>query len=347
MKISVIMSCYNINVGMFKTAVHSILQQTFRDFELIIVNDGMSDEKEELLGMFSDSRVKWIINERNKGLAYSLNRAIRAAEGKYIVRMDTDDIALKNRLRMQYEYMENRPTCTVCATRYLFLQDGKVSKGDDFFGKGIEIVNASLFMNCYVQHPTVMIRRDFLIKHNVFYNEKLYRGQDYALWADIVLHGGSIDIIKDVLLIYRIHKGQASVVHRQEQREVQKMVREKFLNALGVQYSCEEFSLHERLSELEGKRSDWKNANIWYKKIVETDKGNYKDVQALKGLLVKYYVRNFPLKRISFVDRWVKWKYIWMIVYRKVIGRISLIFEMIKNRKEIKCLLQKESLSDN
>lgn len=104
-QISVIMPVFNGEKHL-NEAVDSILDQTFKDFEFIIINDGSVDNTSKILDSYSDGRIR-LVQRENRGFAYSLNEAIQLAEGKYIARMDADDVALENRLRLQYEFMES------------------------------------------------------------------------------------------------------------------------------------------------------------------------------------------------------------------------------------------------
>ena len=114
--ISVIMPVYNTKEKFLREAVESILNQTFTDFEFIIINDGSDSITEDIILSYKDLRIKYLKNEQNLGIVQSLNKAVKTAKGKYIARMDADDISMPHRLEKQYEFMENHPQCGVCGT---------------------------------------------------------------------------------------------------------------------------------------------------------------------------------------------------------------------------------------
>src|SRR5215218_8009066 len=116
-QVSVILPVYN-GEAYLQEAVDSILAQTFTDFELLIINDGSTDDSERIIDSYKDSRVKHLKNEQNRGLIFSLNRGVEAAKGAYIARMDADDVALPERLEKQMQYLKQNKevgilSCTV------------------------------------------------------------------------------------------------------------------------------------------------------------------------------------------------------------------------------------------
>ena len=113
-QISVIMPVYNTPVPILKEAVDSILNQTFQDFEFIIIDDCSSDGSWEYLSSLRDSRIKLFRNTTNLGIAKTLNIGFRHAKGKYIARMDSDDVSMPDRLRRQFNFMERHPDVMVC-----------------------------------------------------------------------------------------------------------------------------------------------------------------------------------------------------------------------------------------
>ena len=129
-KISLIMSVYN-GEDYLAEAIESVLNQTFRDFELIVINDCSTDSTPEILNGFQerDNRVKVHTNEVNLRLPSSLNKAISLAKGKYVARMDADDICLPDRLEKQYDFMESHPDVALSSCRFMTLKNGVISSG--------------------------------------------------------------------------------------------------------------------------------------------------------------------------------------------------------------------------
>jgi glycosyltransferase involved in cell wall biosynthesis len=182
--VSVIMSVYN-DEKYVSLAIDSILKQSFEDFEFIIINDGSTDRTLEILKEYEqkDSRIV-LINQENKGLTKSLNIGIKKAKGKYIARMDSDDISHPQRFEKQIEFLENNKEYALIGTN--------IEKIDEF-GKHIEF-NTTKYTNEEIQktlstrncfaHGSVMINRT-LIKDELYYDENFKYAQDYRLWAKI------------------------------------------------------------------------------------------------------------------------------------------------------------------
>ena len=298
-KISVVMPTYNTEVSILKEAVDSILNQTFGDFEFIIIDDGSTNNSVEYLKSLQDQRVKIIRNDTKIGITKSLNIGLRVAKGKYIARMDSDDIAFPDRFEKQYAFMESHPDVFVCGSKVIFFKDRALSdikpadqtkKQYTFIKKkasrkkeNTEIVNSKvedmesyrvrmLFTNPGPVHPTAFFNHEKLIQYQIDYNEELVYAQDYDLWMRISLIG-RICILPDILLYYRVHAGQISKAHREKQIECDQMTQRKLLEQLLDNVSEEELSFHYKHSS--GYDSNAKispRAIQWYGRIISANK---------------------------------------------------------------------------
>jgi cellulose synthase/poly-beta-1,6-N-acetylglucosamine synthase-like glycosyltransferase len=208
--VSVVMSVLNGELFLSE-AVESILAQSFTDFEFIIINDGSTDETATLLDRYqkSDFRVR-VYHQQHNGLVESLNRGCAFAQGKYIARMDADDIALKDRLLSQVDFMEKHPDVVVLGGAVEFI---------DTEGEALGVVStnpisdhqirAALVSGCPFWHPTVLIRRDAL--HSVGgYRKKFIDAEDCDLWLRMADHA-QLANLASVVLKYRCHPSQVSV----------------------------------------------------------------------------------------------------------------------------------------
>ena len=225
------MPTYNTPHKMLEQAINSILAQTYKDFEFIIIDDCSTDNAYEYLTSISDKRIKVIKNEKNIGITASLNVGLRAARGKYIARMDSDDIALPERFEKQLAFMEKNNDVIVCGTWY------------DMFGSKTgtvkRIVPPRQYLECYnlfgnvfgLCHPSAFFRADMLRKNNIEYDENLPTAQDYGMWSNCVKYG-EIANVGEVLMKYRIHNSQVSVSKRQLQIECAMRVQKKLLSDL-------------------------------------------------------------------------------------------------------------------
>ena len=203
--VSVILPAYNCEKYIGKS-IQSVLQQTCTDFEVIIVNDGSTDKTEASILQYADQRIIYLKNPENKGLIYTLNRAIEHAQGKYIARMDADDICLPQRLAKQNEYLNTHPDTTMVASTISFIDETGNDKGiwplDRKMISPDLIRNKMPFENC-IAHPSIMIRSDILKK--LKYNSRQVNIEDYDLWLRLLSRGYVIDKINEPLLLYRTH----------------------------------------------------------------------------------------------------------------------------------------------
>ena len=228
--VSIIMSTLNTKEEYLKQAVNSILNQTYSNFEFIIIVDGGEDDK--ILEEFKDNRIKIIKHKNSEGLTKSLNEAIEICQGKYIARMDSDDISLKNRIKIQVKYMEKRTEIDMTATFYK--EFGKKTKTViECFNKPKQI-DSKLFYTNMISHPSIMFKRDFLIKNNIKYNERYIYSQDFELWTRISKIG-NITIIPKFGLAYRIHDNQISSGKSQKQSELYYQVLKRNLEELEIE----------------------------------------------------------------------------------------------------------------
>ena len=220
--VSVIMPTYNTPEEYLKKAIESILNQSYSNLEFIIICDGsVNDEK--IIEKYKDSRIKIIKHAKNEGIAKSLNEAMNIAKGKYIARMDSDDISLKNRIKQQVKYMEENNDIVVCGMNARCI--GKSNKIKSTYNRKSEEIGVQLlYMNCVI-HPTVMLRKSFLDKNKIKYNEKFTCSQDYELWTRIITNN-NFAIISKVGLLHRVHSKQIS----QKKGNIQKRLREEIIN---------------------------------------------------------------------------------------------------------------------
>lgn len=209
--VSVIMSVFNADVKHLDRAVRSILDQTYKEIEFIIIDDGTTEDCLSYLQNLEDNRVRLLRNEENIGLAASLNKGIEIAKGKYIARMDSDDYSMPERLDRQVQYMEANEDVDVLACIALDIIGEKLTGG---IGGAYRIfdnedMKAELSLAPKVfPHPTVMYRASFLKEHGLRYDESFLRAQDYDMWARCSVLG-RLDSLQEVLLLYDAGNGQA------------------------------------------------------------------------------------------------------------------------------------------
>lgn len=200
--ISVILPVYNCE-KFVSEAVQSVLNQTFSDFELLIIDDCSTDATVSLIQSFSDDRINLILKEKNSGYTDSLNYAISIAKGKYIARMDGDDVCLPTRFQKQIEAMESDKEVILCGTAIQIIDSDKILKHP----VNHEDIKVKLCFSNAFFHPTVLFRKDVFT--NLRYNKEFEPAEDYDLWTQLVFKGKVMNI-DEVLLNYRVHQNQIS-----------------------------------------------------------------------------------------------------------------------------------------
>jgi len=218
--ISVILPVYNAE-EFLSDSIESILQQTFEDFELIIINDGSTDRSKDIALSYKDKRVKYIENKNNQGLIKSLNKGLHFAEGKYIARMDADDICHNTRFEKQISYFENNPDVDIVGTGQYIIGSQRI-----IYHKPTNEENRiRLLLQPVVGHSTVMMKKDILNQNKLYYDKNAIYAEDYKLWVDSSLCGLVIRNIDECLCGYRVHGNQISNQQNATQRFVANRIR--------------------------------------------------------------------------------------------------------------------------
>ena len=225
-KISVVMSVYNGEKHL-RESIESILNQTFTDFEFIIVNDGSTDNSLEIIKSYDDERIKIINNEENIGLTKSLNKAIKQARGVYIARQDADDISLSNRLELQFKFLEKHPEVALLGTGIYVIDEN----GDEI-EKRIMHPNPkrSLLKGNRFIHGSVMFRKSVIDELGA-YNETLRYSQDYELWLRL---SKEYDVRNLTVPLYKLRMHKSSILSRkvEEQQMYAVLARKLAMNGM-------------------------------------------------------------------------------------------------------------------
>ena len=204
-EISVIMPVYNAEKFLGE-AIESILNQTFTNFELFIIDDASTDKSIEIIKSYTDQRIIFIQKPINTGYANSLNMGIELSKGTYIVRMDADDISMPNRFSLQEKYLHDHPHIGLVGgwVKYFGIMNGEWQypiTGYDCF--------AELLFNNPLAHPTVMFRKKIWTEHNLSYRQDRVPTEDYDLWVQFSKFT-QLANIPEYLLKYRVHNDQIS-----------------------------------------------------------------------------------------------------------------------------------------
>lgn len=210
-RITVLMSVYNAELYLDECII-SILNQTYSNFILLIIDDGSTDSSLKIINSYSDKRIYLIQNEVNIGLTRSLNNALKDIRTEFIARIDADDVCLENRLLVQLNFLDKNKDYAMVGSSAI-----KINNSSQHIGEIVvpnDNLKERLFFNNTFIHSTIMVRTGVIKKF--LYNDKLKYAQDYYLWIKIVqMH--NIANIDEKLINYRIHKKSVSIHNNSEQ----------------------------------------------------------------------------------------------------------------------------------
>ena len=204
--ISVLMPVYNTKEVYLRASIESILNQTFTDFELIIVNDGSTNNAEEVVLSYKDDRIKYFKQE-NQGIVGALNNGWSKASGKYIARMDSDDIAYPERFAKQIEFLEENPEYSLVGSWAKIIPSNNVIK----LPQDIKVMD--LLADCMFIHPSIMFRKADFEKFNICYETGFEYAEDYCMYARAVKYLKMTNL-QEVLLDYRVYPENSSSKNR-------------------------------------------------------------------------------------------------------------------------------------
>ncbi|QKE29653.1 glycosyltransferase, family 2 [Arcobacter acticola] len=290
--ISVIMAVYNGEKYLIE-AMESILDQTHKNFEFIIINDGSKDDSIKIIKKYMEKDKRIILIDReNKGLPYSLNEGISISKGKYIARMDADDISHSNRLEKQLSYMKEN-NLDVCGSFIKIFGENK----EQIIKNPIthDEIKFRLIIMSGLAHPTVIFKKEVFEK--VEYQSSYKVAQDYKLWTDIIINNFRIGNIPEVLLNYREHTSQASIKKRDLQEETAKKISLDYATIIGK----DEKSL---ALDLQSINSSSDIENIINKILIISNKYKLSDIS--KSNEIKNFFGNIEYKDLSYYIMYYK-----------------------------------------
>lgn len=306
--ISVVMPVYN-GGKYLREAIESILNQTYRDFEFLIINDGSTDESDEIIRSYTDPRIVYLQNDQNRGLVYTLNFGISVAKGEYIARMDADDVSKPVRFERQINLFENNPGIGLCGSWAKIIGTIKVLKVETENDR----IKCKLLFRSQFTHSSVMFRREQFLSESLIYKQENYPAEDYALWID-----SSTKImmanIPEYLVDYRVHALQISTESSTRQQKKTNDLRIKqfeiFLNRKPTEDEKNNH-LHfiDTKSYIDGS-DDIKKMELWILNLIDINsQKNFFNHQIFKDIIIEYfndrflyqnYKNNNPLFLLSF-----------------------------------------------
>lgn len=294
-KISVVMSIYNENIDEIKASIDSILNQTYENIEFIIILDNPTRlDIKTLLAEYQkiDSRIKVIYNQKNEGLALSLNKGLEIATGEYIARMDSDDISLQDRLKIQLEFLEENKNIDLIGSDVIKINEkgqkiGEL-KSEYRYEKILKVIK---YRNCFT-HPSIFFRKNILKKIKGYRNFPC--AQDYDFLYRIVDNGYRVENLNKKLLKYRVRSKSISV----EKRLFQLLIAD-YIQKLA--FERKENNGQDSFSEREIKNIEkiFKEENIKFQKVNELVLKNKENKVKLLFILPRvYFISKYYRKEI-------------------------------------------------
>ena len=200
--ITVLIPAYNAG-KYIEESIQSILNQSYSNLEIIVIDDGSTDSTYSILKDIQDKRIRLYRNSKNCGVAYTLNRGLGLARGKYIARHDADDLSVHDRIAAQAQYLDNHPIAQVVSSDYIEFDASNQSY------KSMQVPELLTFISCPVHHPGTMYRRDFILKNRCFYEGE---AEDFFFWNQIYkangYRKGTFHNFNQAMFYYRIHNKQ-------------------------------------------------------------------------------------------------------------------------------------------
>lgn len=245
--VSVILPVFN-SEKYIRESIESILYQTYENLEILIYNDGSTDKSLEIIKSYEDNRIK-LFNSVNKGYLIHLNNGIRESRGKYIVRMDSDDVSELSRIEKQVSFMEANLDIGLCGTWIRVIDSPEEIKYETDSSK----LKCLLFFLNPIVHPSVILRKSVLIANKILYNDQFYTSEDYHMWVEISKYS-KIANYPEILLNYRRHNSQISCRQSFNQLVLSKLIRENQIETLlGYSPTNDEKYVHSLLFEYSSK----------------------------------------------------------------------------------------------
>jgi glycosyltransferase involved in cell wall biosynthesis len=242
--VTVLMPLFN-GEKYIRQAVESILVQTWPDFELLIIDDGSTDAGPEIVSALHDHRIVMLRNERNMGVAATLNRGLDVARGRLIARMDADDISLPDRLERQVRFMDGHPLVGISGGWVRLFGGGELPYTCRVPSDCDDVAAYMLFENS-LWHVTAIMRKSAMIQASLQYDSNFSRSEDYDLWT----RANSFYPLANIghtLVQVRRHKGSVTRTNWDEMTRQTEVIQARLLASMGLHLSSNEIAFHHRV----------------------------------------------------------------------------------------------------
>lgn len=240
--VSVLMSVYN-GERFLAEAIESIIKQTYTGFEFIVINDGSMDHSADILYYYEnkDKRLH-VYHQENRGLIPSLNWGLELARGKYLARIDADDISYPHRLEKQVEIFEECPDLVILGSAYEVIDDTGESIGLATLPTTDTGIRWEMIFKCPFAHPSVMLRLNVLRQQKLFYDPSALHAEDYELWSRLLKYGQGLNY-SEPLVKRRIHDNRIGQLAAAQQQDMSDKVTRSNFAQLGFEFSLQEIRI--------------------------------------------------------------------------------------------------------
>lgn len=231
--ISVVMPVYN-GANLVREAIRSILDQTFRDFEFIIVDDGSTDDTASIIKSFDDPRIQFISLDINRGISHALNLGISMASGKMVARIDSDDMAMPQRLERQLTFMERHPAVGLSGCSVRWINEAMQMQSTRYAVTESALCRATLVFGMPFHHPTWMVRKE--IYEHLAYRAEWEPTEDWDFMIEAA-HITTLAGLHDTLMWCLDHPGRITRMHTMEQAKNDILIAQRVLERIGIHWT--------------------------------------------------------------------------------------------------------------
>lgn len=275
-------------------AIRSVLEQSFQNFELVLVNDGSTDRSVAVIEQIADPRIRLIHNETNMGLAKVRNRLLELARAPYIAWLDSDDYSEPFRLQTQFDFLESNPQTILCG--------GFVSPFDSESGRRLRVwkyptdageTRIRLLFDDPLATSAVMLRTAVFRDQGIDFRLEYPPAEDYDVWERIAQFGEIVNL-EQVFTHYRIHATQSSTAGKDREVESVRKIQARQLQRFGIDVSEEERELHLKfgMNRYEFSADFVGHSEAWLKRLLEhNDSNNYYEKQAFRNVIADRWYR--------------------------------------------------------
>ena len=245
--VSIIIPLYNAQAYVRRT-LDSLLNQTYQNFEIIVVDDASTDGSYKAVSQINDARIRLFANEANRGIAYTRNKALSYARGSYIALMDDDDLSPPNRLEKELDYFQSHKGIDIVTGHLVDIDEEDRECSPVVYTRlNPKYLRARQLLSNSIPNGATMVRKEFILEKGIRYRENMQGAKDYRFWAECLVKGAKIGIIDQTLLYYRRHGSNASVLAMKNnnlaRKEVIREIQKYTLDGMGFSLSCEQYAI--------------------------------------------------------------------------------------------------------